>query len=236
MKTCALGLGLASIVAATASADITGAYVVSYSTTAEDFGGTVVNVFVQDLYLKSNDSADVALNVFNFDLSSAANAASSYFQSSTSTGWLAQNAGGIFDNDALRQADSFVTIGGVAQFELYPEQVPGAGEGTGLDPNFGGNTAAAPGAFAGWYNGNPPTLNGSVGEVAQPDLTIGGLGVMIGRFATTEAADIQGGTLDVTWNKGLGTDGSQGSFVITPAPGALALLGLAGMAGRRRRG
>ena len=234
MKTCALGLGLASIVAATASADITSAYVVSYEVTTEDFGGASVSVFVQDLYLGSDDGADVALNVFNMDLSTANNAASSYFQSATSTGWLAQNAGGIFDNAALRLADSFVTIGGMAQDTLLPEQAPGAGAGTGLDPNFGGNTAAAPGALAGWYNGSPPSLNGQVGSVARPDGSFG-LGVMVGRFTTADERDLNGGTLEVTWNQGLGTAGQQGSFTITPAPGGMALAGVAGLFGGRRR-
>ena len=42
--------------------------------------------------------------------------------------------------------------------------------------------------------------------------------------------------LEVTWNQGLGTDGEQAQFVVTPAPGAIALLGLAGLTNRRRRG
>ena len=74
-----IGSGLALAVAAAASADITGAYVVSYEVTTEDFGGASVSVFVQDLYLSSDDGADVALNVYNLDTSTAANAASSYF-------------------------------------------------------------------------------------------------------------------------------------------------------------
>ena len=230
-----LTLAGATLITGAASADITGAYVVNYEVSVEDFGGATVSVFVQDMYLMSDNGADVALNVYNMDTSSAANAASSYFQSATSTGWLAQNAGGIFDNPALRLADSFVTIGGMAQDTLLPEQAPGAGAGTGLDPNFGGNTAAAPGALAGWYNGSPPNLNGQVGQVAQPDASFG-LGVMVGRFATLDAADLVGTTLEVTWNQGLGTGGQQASFTVTPAPGAVALLGLAGLAGRRRRG
>ena len=229
-----IGSGLALAVAAAASADITGAYVVSYEVTTEDFGGASVSVFVQDLYLSSDDGADVALNVYNLDTSTAANAASSYFQSATSTGWLAQNAGGIFDNPALRLADSFVTIGGMAQNTLLPEQAPGAGAGTGLDPNFGGNTAAAPGALAGWYNGSPPSLNGQVGSVARPDGSFG-LGVMIGRFATLEGHDICGLTLEVTWNQGLGTSGQQGAFFICPTPASIALLSLAGLGRHRRR-
>ena len=227
MKTYALGLGLVSIVAATASADITGAYVVGYSVTAADFDGSDVTVNVQDLYLSSDNASDVALNVFNYNASSTA--ASSYFQSFTGTGWTPTNLGGPFDTAALRSADSFVTIGGFAAGG-QAEQAPGAGAGTGLDPNFGGNGAAAPGLDAGWYNGSPPSLNG---QVLDND---GTLGVLIGRFSTIGDSDLVGGTLEVTWNQGLGTPGEQAAFTITPAPGALALLGLAGFAGRRRRG
>ena len=217
-----------------ASADITGAYVYSYSVTAADFDGNDVTVNVQDLYLSSDDAADTALNVFNYN--AGGDAATSYFQSFTGTGWQPTNLGGPFDAPALRLADSFVTIGGFAQDTILPEQAPGAGAGTGLDPNFGGNGAAAPGANAGWYNGSPPSLNGLVGSVPEPNGDLIGLGVLIGRFATVGGSDLVGGTLEVTWNQGLGTPGQQQGFTITPAPGALALLGLAGLAGRRRRG
>ena len=45
------------------------------------------------------------------------------------------------------------------------------------------------------------------------------------------------GSLSVTWNEGIGTPGNQQAFDImeVPAPGALALLGLGGLAVRRRR-
>ena len=220
-------------ITATASADITGAYVVNYAVTAADFGGTEVTVNVQDLYLSSDDGADVALNVFNLNLADTAQV--DYFQSFTSTGWLAQNAGGPFDAAALRLADSFVTMGGFAQDTLIPEQAPGAGAGGGLDPNFGGQAANYPGDLAGWYNGSPPNLAGQVGQVAQADGEFG-LGVLIGRFAYDGEFTLEGSTLEVTWNQGLGTPGDQQEFTVTPAPGALALLGLAGLSGRRRRG
>ena len=221
-------------ITAVASADITGAYVYSYSVTAADFDGADVTVNVQDLYLSSDDAADTALNVFNY--SASATAATSYFQSFTGTGWQPTNLGGPFDTPALRLADSFVTIGGFAQDTLLPEQAPGSGAGTGLDPNFGGNGAAAPGPNAGWYNGSPPSLNGQVGAVPEADGDLIGLGVLVGRFATIGDSDLTLGTLEVTWNQGLGTPGEQAGFTITPAPGALALLGLAGLANRRRRG
>ena len=215
---------------AAAAADITGAYVVEYSVTAADFDGSDVTVNVQDLYLSSDDTADTALNVYDVNL--VAGGQVNYFQSFTGAGWLPTNLGSPFDTAALRQADSFVTIGGFEQGVAAPEQAPGAGAGTGLDPNFGGNGAAAPGADAGWYNGSPPSLNGQVGSVEGS-----ALGVIVGRFATVAQYDLVNSTLEVTWNQGLGTPGQQAGFTVVPAPapGALALLGLAGMAGRRRR-
>jgi len=225
-----LGSGVAMMLAAGAAADITGAITYDYSVTAEDFGGASVTVHVSDLYLLSDDAADTVLNVYNLTLASAGQV--SYFQSATGTGWTPNNLGGIFDTPALRLADSFVTIGGFTQDTLLPEQAPGAGAGTGLDPNFGGNGAAFPGALAGWYNGSPPSLNGQVGMLPG---TIG-MGVLIGRFAYDGDFDLSGSELFVTWNQGLGTPGNQAGFIVNvPAPGAMALLGLAGLTGRRRR-
>ena len=223
------GLAAASLTLA-ATADITSVGVVSYSVTAEEFGGTSVSLNVQDLYLYSDNAADVALNVYDLTLAEAARV--TYYQSSTGLGWAPTNLGGIFDTSATRLADSFVTIGGFTQDTLLPEQAPGAGAGTGLDPNFGGNTAASPGALAGWYNGSPPSLNGQVGMLPG---TLG-MGVLVGRFAYDGDFDLTGSMLEVTWNQGLGTPGIQAGFEVNiPAPGALALLGLAGFAGRRRR-
>ena len=158
MKTHALGLGLGLAVAGASFADITGAVTVDYSVTAEDFGGTMVTVNVSDLYLTSNDAADTALNVYNMSMASAGQV--SYFQSATGTGWQPTNLGGIFDTEALQFADSFVTIGGF-DFSSRPAQAAGAGAGTGLDPNFGGNTVHYPGALAGCYHGGSGTLSHS---------------------------------------------------------------------------
>ena len=225
----------AAAIAVPASADITGAYTVDYSVEAADFDGGIVSVNVKDLYLSSNDAADTALNVYNLNLVSSAQV--NYFQSFTGTGWQPTNLGGPFDAAALRLADSFVTIGGFAQDTIVPEQAPGAGSGTGLDPNFGGNGASMPGTDAGWYNGSPPSLNGQVGSVPERGGDLIGLGVLVGRFTYDGDFDLTDSTLEVTWNQGLGTPGQQSGFVVNvPAPGALALLGLAGIASRRRRG
>jgi hypothetical protein len=90
--------------------------------------------------------------------------------------------------------------------------------------------APYPGPLAGWYNGSPPSLNGQVGMLPL------GLGVLIGRFAYDGDFYLQGTTLEVTWNEGLGTPSAQAGFeVFLPAPGVLALLSFAGFTGRRRR-
>ena len=234
MKSRVLGLAAASLLTTTVSADITGVRLAVYEVVTEDFGGTAVSAFVHDLYMTSNDANDVLLNVFNLDL--AATAQVTYFQSATGTGWLPNNLGSIFDTPALRVADSFVTIGGFDQDVLAPEQAPGAGSGTGLDPNFGGNNAAFPGDLAGWFNSSPPNLNGQVGMVNRGDNAGLELGVLVGRFSYSEMVSFAGTSLEVTWNQGLGTPGEQGTFLIIPGPASLALFGLVGVARGRRRG
>jgi MYXO-CTERM domain-containing protein len=227
MRTALFAASAAALLAGTATASMTGAVAISYSVTAVDFGGASVTVNVQDLYMTSDDAADTLLNVYN--LTTAATGASSYFQSFTGTGWQPTNLGGPFDTEALQVADSFVTIGG---FGTDSRQTPGAGAGSGLDPNFGGNNAAAPGVDAGWYNGSPPSLNGQTMTYDN-----GIQGVLIGRFSSLGGEfSLIGTTLEVTWNQGLGTPGQQAAFTVAPAPGAVALLGLAGVFGRRRRG
>ena len=138
-----------------------------------------------------------------------------------------------------RPYDSFLTIGGTAT----------ATNTSNADPswNSGGSGSHAGGASGwnradllnngtmGWFNSSPPNLQGRV-NVA-PNTT----DVLLGQFV------IDRGALAGNWSLTIGyNDGVQGSAVqfgtasfaigtAVPAPGALALLGLAGLAGRRRR-
>lgn len=218
---------LAAAITSTSLAEITGFFFVNYQAAASDFDGSSVTVNVQDMYMSSNDAADVLLNVFNFTMAPWADDVT-FFQSFTGTGWRPTNLGGPFDTPALQQIDSFVTIGGFAADAL---QVPGAGAGTGLDPNFGGNTADRPGDLAGWYNGSPPLLNGA----AQDNDNGQSLSVLVGRFSSIELFDLNGSTASVTWNQGLGTSAQQADFILVPAPGILASLNLIVLLARRRR-
>jgi hypothetical protein len=216
MKTSTLfTLAATSMIATAASADYTGAIEVAYSVTAADFGGAEVTVNVVDVYMLSNDvwegttgSGDTLLNVYNWN---TVGGAASYFQSFTGTGWQPTNLGGPFDTAALQQADSFVTIGGFGADAL---QTPGAGAGSGLDPNFGGNNAAAPGVNAGWYNGSPPSHIG--GAMIYDN---GLQGTFIGRFSSLGGEfSLIGTTFEATWNQGITTPGQQQEFMVMPAP------------------
>ena len=173
---------LMASLASPATADFYSAVEIGYWVTAADFGGAMVEAYVVDVYLLSDDvfegtsgSGDTLLNIYNWN--TVPGAPATYFQSFTGTGWIPTNLGGPFDTAALQQADSFVTIGGFGYDAL---QSPGTGAGVGVDPNFGGNNAAAPGVDAGWYNGSRPNYIGGAAAVWP------GTGCLIGRFSSLD--------------------------------------------------
>ena len=213
-----------SAFAATASAGIEydrNAIQVGYSFSGEDFGGVAVSGYVVDLYLELDDTL---LNVYNFN---DVNLGTTYFQGLTAAGWAPNEQGSIFTTEVSQSFDSFIAIGGVNAVGTDGNPLQMAGNGVSVDPNFPDNNAAGPGVNAGWFNGNP---NNPIGA------SVDGL-VFIGRFsiAGSDGFSMENSYGQVTFNEGVGTPGQQESFVVVPAPGALALLGVAGLAGRRRR-
>ena len=227
-----------------ANADITGCFYHCYEASAEAFGGEVINCYVADMYMTTDSSSDRLLNVYNASITNSLGDVS-YYQGLTAAGWTPNLQGGVFDTADARYIDSFVSAGGrnsdgVASVDVDGNLIQMGSNGTGTDPNFGGNTAEAPGDGAGWYNSNP---NNPIGVGFTNSNLPGALGsnlsILIGRFSLQDSGEFDlSGSLSVTWNEGIGTPGTQASFDImeVPAPGALALLGLAGMASRRRRG
>lgn len=242
MKKCFFVAGVSAfVVTAASSADMTGAWWEGRQVSATDFAGQPdFNGYVIDLWMESDDATDKLLNTFNTNINNDQNNAD-YYQSFTGTGWTPNNLGPPFETEALKHADSFVSAGG-RKADTSSAYVDGvvvqmAANGTGLDPNFGGNNAGVPGADAGWYNSDPANYIGEPvsGFGSGPG---GELRIFVGRFALqgVERFEIFG-NVNVTWNNGIGTEGFQEDFEImeVPAPGAVALLGLAGLASRRRR-
>jgi MYXO-CTERM domain-containing protein len=239
MKTVLFAAAAASAVVASADAGFLG-FVAS--------SRTVGAVTVIDIFAGVQNANDKFLNVYN----------------TTSNGVFVQKAGlanktwkpdaAGFTSTRNTLDDSFMTAGtfsgGAYGGEYY------ASTNTNGDPNFTGTSwnatpaslaATTIPALAGWYTGDPTSVDNNAESLAG----------LVGRVNGTNAAGANFGIwcahLVLTGNQVIGTDftfsafasikdGVSGavsqassSFAAIPAPGAIALLGLAGFAARRRR-
>ena len=179
------------------------------------------------------DNADaVGLNVFNADIGTDDLFIHNDVQVGAGGTWLPSaslDIPGFSDSGN----DSYVTIG-------YGVGAEAALNGTSLDPGFGetGGLGGTIPVGAGWFNGNPPNAQTATAFAGGTD-GLSGYAVMIGQF-------VFAGELLFSFDAEMGANSGPGSEVefgadlytlpAIPAPGALALLGLGGLAARRRRG
>ena len=232
----AAAFALAAAVTSASSATFVQFYTVKTQTATAG-----VNLDVYTLFARFNGSTDTIVNAFNFNRVDSNTTNIFYHKdNSDSNGGVLMKEFGTWSPSqtgsaaANRPFDSWLTIGGTT-----------AGtNSTNADPSWpaaGGSWARADvpnGANVGWFNSNPPNLQGRVGAgsgtAANPADA-----VRLGQFV------IDRDTFGGTWNLKIGyTDGVSTSVQfaentfnlgVIPAPGAAALLGLAGLAGRRRR-
>ena len=221
-------------VSACASADFVGLYSAGWTGVNSD-GSTgavgTTDYCVLDVYAQfdSNESDGFAhadatlLSTFNSNVAMSGGEAFIHNDILGGT-WLPIASSDDPSSGGLPWADSFLMVGGT----------PGLTNTTIGDPNLNSSDAAVLTAGAGWYNNNPNNLQGRVDT---------SLRTMIGRFVVDTDGAI-GASLDMTlsssYNYGIGTGTfftgeASGSWTIVPAPGAFALMGLAGIVGRRRR-
>lgn len=210
-----------------------------------DFSGIVFNEYqsadgvycIADIYAAFTTDADVLLNVFDVQASLEGGFDQLNHADLAGVSWSPALASGNGAND------TFVTIGGGVGFS----------NSTQADPNWGAAGFQQPGipALAGWFNSNPPNLQGQAqGGLDLSNLTgsktYEGAGTFIMRLVIDKSLLTDAGIKltfngSLTYNQGLGTAPIQPDFMFNnqlwaiPAPGALALLGLAGLAGGRRR-
>lgn len=193
---------------------------------------TVDGTFVKyEVFAQFNNPADYLLSVINIQLVSGT---ANFFHRDALNGGMSSNVAGSWSAGLMLAPgalDSYLTVG--------VNGLPNGGESfagnnlTGFDPNWGGagaNQAQIPFATnPGIFTQNP--TNGQGGQ--------GGTGrVKIGQFVIAAADEATGPTIRATvgFNQGLGTPATETTSTFSlPAPGAVALLGLAGLAGRRRR-
>ena len=240
MKTVLLVASVASAIAASANAGFLGFTGFTYIASN---GNRVIDVFA----VVSN-SSDKLLNVYNANITNNAGAAGATFftqQAGTATRGWKPDAGSSTRSNIV---DSFMTIGvdGGAPYEgqYY------ASAGTGADGNFTNWSSLAPTVpvNAGWFL-SPPTLPDNVAEsmsgmtgtrVNTGTAGTSNLGIWCAHLvmAPGSASVFWGGTSavkDGVTGATVTTTATPTNLLVVPAPGALALLGIAGFSSRRRR-
>jgi hypothetical protein len=244
MHRCLIGAA-ASLVAATSA---TAAFV-SFVTTVTQVNFGQFQLDRVQVFARFNGPSDTILNAFNLQYlggSEVVDPYSGYYHRDNSDyngGILSQQYGTwaptLTGSATLnRPYDSFLTVGGTAT----------ATNSSVADPswNSGGSGAHAGGAAGwnradllnngtmGWFNGSPPNLQGRVG-IAPNTAT----DVLIGQFVLDRSANAGLWSLTLGFNDGVPGTGVQFATATfnmgVPTPGAVALLCVAGLAGRRRR-
>jgi len=223
-------LALAAAVSSAASATFV-SYVVTKTSTTNS--GVALDVYT--VWARFDGATDTVLNVFNFNRTDGSATNMFYHKDNASyNGGVLSKQYGTWSPTLTGSAtlnrpfDSYLTIGGL----------PTATNTTNADPSWpaaggGWNRPDVPTGFnVGWFNSSPPNLQGRVGGAGNTATD-----VRLGQFVVDAGAD--GGTWNLKVGYNNGVSGSPVQFAETtfalPAPGAIALLGLAGLAGRRRR-
>ena len=173
--------------------------------------GTIGGRSVYQVYANFNAPTDILLNALKHNVTSGTMNA------------LHNDFGGGIWNPSLTilpdqvANDSFVTVTGLT----------GVSSQTNLDPSFGTGLGGAIPTNAGWFNSNPSS-----------NIVVGSsLKIMIMQVALATGSAGYSASLEIGYKESpSATQPLFGSGTYTiPAPGALALLGAAGLMGRRRR-
>ena len=186
------------------------------------------------LFANFDGATDTVLNAFEIHNTDGSGVIGGMYHADALNGGVSSNVAGTWNPQFVLvpgAMDSWVCIGGGTGFA--------SGNSTAADPGWGAagfnqagifDTAAA--GTAGWFNQNPPNLQGRVG--VGPNTATA---VLLGQFVRADSSDAMTLFLKIGYNTGVAGSAVQfgeGTFTL-PTPGAIALLGLAGLAGRRRR-
>ena len=237
--------GMIAAVAGLAVSGVASAAFTGYTVTSTNVSSGGQNLVRYEVFATFNGATDTVLNVFNFAAvpGGSGDAYGGFWHKDNSDyngGVLFQQYGtwapSLTGSATLnRPFDSFLCIGGGAT----------ATNTTLADPNWNlGGTGSHAGnasgwnradlvnnATIGWFNSSPPNNQGRVG-IAPNTATQ----VKLAQFVLSQGHGTRVFSLRTAYNNGAGGGVvfSDGTFIL-PAPGAISLLGLAGLAGRRRR-
>jgi len=226
-------------IASSASAAFTGFVVTSVDVTNS---GQALRVYT--VAARFDGPTDTLLNCFNFGSAGGSMTGfwhrdnASYNSSTLSQEFGTWNPSQTGSATLNRPYDSYLTIGGQAAGTNTTNADPSWVSGGNADARSWNRPDLPNNGTLGWFNSNPPNLQGRVGgsPALATDL------VRIGQFVLSANDPTQSGTgrsYVVTLGYNSGVPGTPVQFATAvfslPAPGAIALLGLAGLAGRRRR-
>ncbi|MBX3354171.1 MAG: hypothetical protein KF724_00555 [Phycisphaeraceae bacterium] len=233
MRKVLLGSGLlAACIAGSSNAAFLGFGADTYDVTV---GANTYHVL--DVYAVYSSSQDKILNIFNSNIQLVG--ATNFYQQNGS--W--QPLGGS------NAADSRVALGAAIAGGTPVGNTSPDGSFLNWNDDEGADPTLPPSPGAGWFTVNPNPANNSNGAKALVlqgfwQGTDGPLGVIVGRFSILADGAANNRFLVFGAQVGTGIVGGTGTFFgqdnktfkyAIPTPGALALLGLAGIAGRRRR-
>ena len=194
---------------------------VGYSVDSSTAGGRTVH----RVYAQFDGTADTVLRAFN--IHAVQGDLNGFIHNDLVSGSESTSSGSWNPNFVLAgSGDSYLCIGGPA--------VLGGGNTTLADAGWmsGWNTASIPDytstGIAGWYNSLTENLQGRVDGNGR---------VLLGQFVLVAGHAAKTISLRIGHNTSFGSPVSEssGTFTLVPAPGACALLALAGIAARRRR-
>jgi len=186
---------------------------------------TIGNRAVHRVFAQFDAANDTVLRAFN--IHAIQGDLGGFFHNDIVSGSESSSSGSWNPNFVLSPAgDSYLCIGGPA--------VLGGGNTTVADAGWvaGWNLASIPdyaaSGIAGWYNSLSENMQGRVDGNGR---------VLLGQFVLAAGHAQKTISLRITHNTTFGSpvSESQGTFSLVPAPGACALLALAGIAARRRR-
>jgi hypothetical protein len=211
-------------------------YVVT-STSASNSGQSLT---VYTLWARFNGPTDTVLNAFNLggvggsSMTGFWHKDNAYYNSGVLSQefgtWNPSQTGSVPNN---RPFDSFLTIGGQATPTNTTNADPSWVSGGNADARSWNRPDLPNNGTLGWFNSNPPNVQGRVGQLNNTATD-----VRLGQFVlSSNDSAARTYTLTIGYNDGIA--GSAVQFATNtfslPAPGAVALIGLAGLVGRRRR-
>ena len=232
--------GMIATLAGLAVAGSAAASFTSFVVTSTNVTNSGQSLTVYTVWARFNGPTDTLLNAFNFAGVGGANMGgfwhkdNAYYNSGVLMQdfgtWNPSQSGSVSLN---RPYDSFLVIGGQATPTNTTNADPSWVSGGNADARSWNRPDLPTNGTLGWFNSNPPNLQGRVGQLNNTATD-----VRVGQFALTNG-DVSHSTYTLTLGYNDGGAGSAVQFATStfnlPTPGAVALLGLAGLAGRRRR-